>query len=87
MSITALIVLHLTVFVSLWTMIRCLLVKLSSVMKSWKNLQNNCVRFIPNVLIMVNVLRRQVSTMLITYRITHVLQTMPLTLLKRLQKV
>ena len=52
-----------------------------------KNLKNNCVKHIPNVLTMVNVLRKQVSTMLITSHITHVSQTMRLTLLKRLQKV
>ena len=52
-----------------------------------EKLENNCVKHIPNVLTMVNVLRKQVSTMLITSHITHVSQIMRLTLLKRLQKV
>lgn len=52
-----------------------------------ENLKNNCVKYIPNVLTMVNVLRKQVSTMLITSHITHVSQTMRLILLKRLQRV
>ena len=52
-----------------------------------EKLENNCVKYIPNVLTMVSVLRKQVSTMLITSHITHVSQTMRLTLLKRLQKV
>ena len=87
MFITVRTVLFSIVFVLLWMMTRCLQVKSSFVMKNWKNLKNNCVKHIPNVLTMVNVLRKQVSTMLITSHITHVSQTMRLTLLKRLQKV